>query len=314
LPPSDALSVDAPLSLKEKAHPLRGGTPWTERVVETLLTGCGGLSILTTCGIIGVLFFEAFEFLQDVSLAQLLFDTQWTPLFSEKHFGIWPLLCGTLVTSAIAIAVAVPLGLFSAIYLSEFATAGRRRALKPALEILAGVPTIVYGYFALVTVTPFLQRLIPGVAGFNGLSAGLVMGIMITPLVASLTEDALFAVPRSLRECAYALGAGKMQTIVRVVLPAAMSGIASSIILALSRAVGETMVVAIAAGQQPRLTMDPRGSLATMTTYIVQVSMGDTPTGTIEFRTIFVIGSVLFLITLSMNIVSHKLAKRFREA
>jgi phosphate transport system permease protein len=314
LQPSETLSVTAPLDTSGSGHPLRGGTPIGERIVEALLTACGALSILTTGGIIGVLFFEAFEFFQDVSLRQLLLDTQWTPLFADKHFGIWPLVCGTLVTSAIAVAVAVPLGLFSAIYLSEFATTARRRALKPALEVLAGVPTIVYGYFALVTVTPLLQRLLPGVAGFNGLSAGLVMGIMITPLVASLTEDALFAVPRSLREGAYALGAGKMQTILRVVLPAAMSGIASSIILALSRAVGETMVVAIAAGQQPQLTMDPRGSLATMTTYIVQVSMGDTPTGTVEFRTIFVIGAVLFLMTLSMNIVSHRLARRFREA
>lgn len=311
---SESLSVSASLNRSTPAHPLRGGTPLTERVVEFLLTGCGVISIFTTVGIIGVLAFEAFEFLRDVGLTALLFDTQWTPLFSEKHFGIWPLVCGTVVTSTIAICVAVPLGLFSATYLSEFAKPSHRKALKPALELLAGVPTIVYGYFALVTVTPFLQRFIPGIASFNGLSAGLIMGIMITPLVASLTEDALYAVPRSLREASFALGAGRMQTIIRVVMPAAMSGIASSVILALSRAVGETMVVAIAAGQQPQLTLDPRGSLETMTTYIVQVSMGDTPTGTVEYRTIFVIGSFLFLMTLGMNVLSYRLARRFREA
>jgi phosphate transport system permease protein len=314
LPPSETLSVGASLQHDtDQSRSLRGGTPFNERVIEHVLTGCGALSILTTCGIIGVLAFEAFEFIQEIGLVPLLFDTEWTPLFAEKHFGIWPLVCGTLVTSTIAVLVAVPLGLFSAIYLSEFASPRQRRILKPALELLAGVPTIVYGYFALVTVTPFLQSFVPDVASFNGLAAGLVMGVMITPLIASLSEDALFAVPKSLREAAYALGAGKMQTVVRVALPAAMSGIAASVILALSRAVGETMVVAIAAGQQPQLTLDPRGSLETMTTYIVQVSMGDTPAGTIEFRTIFVIGSVLFLMTLCMNVISHRLARRFRE-
>jgi phosphate transport system permease protein len=313
LPVSETLRAEGALRQSVAPSPLVGGLPPLERGIELLLVLCAALSIVTTLGIIGVLAVEAVEFLREVSIGALLFDTQWTPLFPEKHFGIWPLLCGTAVTSGIAMLVAVPLGLLSAIYLSEYASPAQRRVLKPSLELLAGVPTIVYGYFALVTVTPFLQRIIPGVGGFNGLSAGLVMGVMITPLVASLTEDALFAVPRSLREAAYALGAAKTQTILRVVLPAAMSGISASIILALSRAVGETMVVAIAAGQQPQLTLDPRGSLETMTTYIVQVSMGDTPTGTIEYRTIFAIGSVLFITTLGMNILSYCMARSFRE-
>jgi len=251
-------------------------------------------------------------FLREVGLAALIFDTQWTPLFSDKHFGLWPLLCGTLVTSLVAVAVALPLGLLAAIFMSELASERWRRILKPALEMLAGVPTIVYGYFALVVVTPLLQRAMPELGGFNALSAGIVMGIMIMPLIASLTEDALYAVPRSLREAAYALGASKVPTILRVVVPAALGGITASVILALSRAVGETMIVAIAAGQQPRLSLDPREPMETMTAYIVQISMGDTPAGTLEYRTIFVVGSALFLLTFVMNVFAFKLARRFR--
>lgn len=288
------------------------GAPLRERVIEFLLVMCGLLSIGTTLGIIGVLSFETIAFFSEVGVGAFLFDTQWTPLFADKHFGIWPLVSGTVLTSAIAISVALPLGLLAAIYLSEFASLRVRAVVKPALEVLAGVPTIVYGYFALVFLTPLLQQLVPGLAGFNSLSPGLIMGVMIIPMISSLSEDALFAVPRALREGAFALGATKLSTIFRVVLPAASSGIAASVILAVSRAIGETMIVAIAAGQQPRLTADPRVPIQTMTTYIVQVSMGDTPTGTLEYRTIFAVGTTLFLMTFGMNIISQRMAKKFR--
>jgi phosphate transport system permease protein len=283
-----------------------------ERAVEAVLLGCGVLSILTTLGIVGVLAWEAMAFFREVSLVEFLGDTQWTPLFSNKHFGIWPLVSGTLLTSGVAIAVALPLGLLSAIYLAEFAGGPMRRTLKPMLEVLAGVPTIVYGYFALAVVTPMLQRVVPELSGFNSLGPGLVMGIMILPLVSSLSEDALFAVPQGLREGAYALGADKLPTITRVVLPAASSGIVASLILAVSRAIGETMIVAIAAGQQARLTFDPRVPVETMTAYIVQISMGDTPAGTLEYRTIFAVGSALFVMTFAMNFVSHRILRRAR--
>lgn len=287
--------------------------PLGERAIEALLLGCGLLTILTTVGILGVLAIETIQFLEDVSIGQLLFDTQWTPLFADKHYGIWPLLSGTVLTSLVAIGVALPFGLLAAIFLSELATERARRTLKPSLELLAGIPTIVYGYFALIVITPALQTFIPNLAGFNALSPGIVMGIMIIPMIASLSEDALYAVPQSLREGAYALGASKLPTIFRVVLPSAASGIAAAVILAVSRAIGETMVVAIAAGQQPRLTADPRVPIQTMTTYIVQVSMGDTPTGTPEYRTIFVVGTLLFLLTFLMNVGSYRMARRFRR-
>lgn len=283
-----------------------------ERLIELALLGCALVSVLTTAGIISVLAFETISFFGEVSLSEFLLDNQWTPLFADKHFGIRPLIAGTLLTSAIAISVALPFGLMAAIFLSEFASRRVRSVLKPMLEILAGVPTIVYGYFALVFVTPLLQRFVPDLASFNALSPGIVMGIMIMPMISSLSEDALSSVPRSMREGAYALGAGKVPTIFRVVLPAAFSGIAASVILAVSRAIGETMIVAIAAGQQPRLTADPRVPVATMTAYIVQVSMGDTPSGTLEYSTIFVVGSTLFLMTFCMNLLSRKLTKKYR--
>lgn len=287
-------------------------TPFHERLVEIGLLGSGILSVFTTAAILAVLAFETVGFFREVSFAEFFVDTQWTPLFSDKHFGIWPLISGTFLTSAIAIAVALPLGLLVAIYLSEFARESIRKAIKPALEILAGVPTIVYGYFALVFVTPLLQRFIPGLAAFNALSPGIVMGIMIIPMISSLSEDALHAVPASLKEGAYALGAGKLAAVFRVTIPSAFSGIVASVILAMSRAIGETMIVAIAAGQQPRLTLDPRVPIETMTAYIVQISLGDTPTGTIEYRTIFVVGASLFVITFAMNIISQRMARRFR--
>jgi phosphate transport system permease protein len=286
--------------------------PFRERLIELALLASGALSIVVTAGILLVLAFETVEFFRRVSLSEFLGDTRWTPLFVDKHFGIWPLICGTLLTSAIAIAVALPFGLLSAIYLSEFASPRARKIVKPTLELLAGVPTIVYGYFALVFITPLLQKFIPGLAGFNALAPGLVMGFMIIPMISSLSEDALYAVPNGLREAGYALGAGKLPTIFRVVVPSATSGIVAAVTLAISRAIGETMVVTIAAGQQPNLTIDPRVPIETMTAYIISISKGDTPTGTLEYRTIFAVGSMLFLMTLVMNLVSHRMARRLR--
>ncbi|HET6334719.1 MAG TPA: phosphate ABC transporter permease subunit PstC [Polyangiales bacterium] len=299
---------------ERKPLPIHGALSRGERVIEWLLAGCGMITVLTTLGILMVLAAESIAFFRSVGVLPLIFDTQWTPLFADKHFGLWPLITGTALTSAVAISVALPLGLMSAIFMSELATPRWRLVLKPALEVLAGVPTIVYGYFALIVVTPILQMLVPDLGGFNALSPGIVMGIMITPMIASLTEDALYAVPKGLREASYALGAARVPTIWRVVVPAAMGGIAASVILAISRAVGETMIVAIAAGQEPRLTLDPRVPIETMTAYIVQVSMGDIPAGTLEYRTIFVVGTALFLMTLCMNVLSYRLAKRFRGA
>jgi phosphate transport system permease protein len=286
---------------------------FSERVVEILLVASGFISILTTAGILYVLASEAFHFFSEVSVVEFLTGTEWTPLFADAQFGILPLLCGTLLTSAIALSVALPFGLMAAIYLSEFAPLWARRLLKPTLELLAGVPSLVYGYFALVFLTPLLQKVMPGLAGFNALSPGIVMGIMIIPMISSLSEDALSAVPNSLREAAFGLGSTKLSSIFRVVVPAATSGVAASVILALSRAIGETMIVAIAAGQQPRFTLDPRVPIETMTTYIVQISMGDVPTGTLEYRTIFAVGTALFAMTFAMNLISQRLARKFRE-
>jgi phosphate transport system permease protein len=284
-----------------------------ESAIERVLFLCAAASILVTLGIIGVLLFETVTFLEEVPITDFLFGTVWTPLFFNRSFGVLPLVAGTLLTSAIAMVVALPAGLLTAIYLSEYAASGVRRIVTPALEILAGVPTVVYGYFALQFVTPLLQQLVPGLAGFNALGPGIVMGIMILPLVSSLSEDALHSVPNGLREGAYALGATRMQTSLRVVVPAALSGISAASILAMSRAIGETMIVAIAAGQQPRLTFDPRVPVETMTAYIVQVSLGDTPAGTLEYRTIFAVGMLLFLGTFILNLASSWLRNRFRE-
>lgn len=284
-----------------------------EFVIERILFGCAAGSVLVTAGIVFVLIFETASFLREVPVSKFLFGTVWTPLFYEPQFGVLPLVAGTVLASAIAMLVAVPAGLVTAIYLSEYAPGAIRRIVRPILEILAGVPTVVYGYFALLFVTPLLQRFVPDLAGFNALSPGIVMGIMILPLVSSLSEDALRSVPNGLREGAYALGATKAQAALRVVVPAAFSGISAACILAISRAVGETMIVAIAAGQQPRLTMDPRVPIETMTAYIVQVSLGDTPAGTLEYRTIFAVGMLLFLSTFALNLVSNWLRERFRE-
>ena len=286
---------------------------YRERAAHVFLFFCGTLSILTTLGIVAVLLFETLAFFREVPLLDFLTDTQWTPLFADKYFGILPLVAGTALTAGIAVCVATPVGLVSALYLSEYATERVRRFVKPVLEVLAGVPTVVYGYFALLFVTPLLQTVIPSLSGFNALSPGLVIGMMIIPMVSSLSEDAMYAVPQSLREGAYALGSSKLQVAVKVVVPAAFSGIAASLLLGVSRAIGETMILAIAAGQQPRLTLNPTVPIETMTAYIVQVSLGDTPTGTIEYRTIFAVGMMLFLGTLALNLVSQWIKQRFRE-
>ena len=284
-----------------------------EFVIEWALFGCALLSVGTTVGIIAVLAVETFAFLREVPIADFLFGTEWTPLFANPRFGVLPLIVGTILVSSIAMIVAIPMGLLSAIYLSEYADPRVRRTIKPILELLAGVPTVVYGYFALLFVTPLLQRFIPGLGGFNALGTGHVIGIMILPLVSSLSEDAMYAVPRGLREGSYALGATKMQTSLRVVLPAALSGITAACILAASRAIGETMIVAIAAGQQPRMTWNPMVPIETMTAYIVQVSLGDTPQGTLEYRTIFAVGMLLFVGTFTLNLISAWLRERYRE-
>jgi phosphate transport system permease protein len=284
-----------------------------EKTVEGVLALCSSFSILTTLGIIAVLSVESVLFFREVSLSQFIFDSQWTPLFLEKHFGIWPLIAGTVLTSAIALALSVPAGLIIAIYISEFAEERTRKILKPLLELLAGIPTIVYGYFALLVITPILQHVFPNMGSFNALSAGIAMGIMILPMMASLSEDAIYTVPRSLREGAYALGASKLQMILGAVLPGAVGGITAAVILSAARAVGETMIVAIAAGQQPLLHFDPLRPVETMTAYLVQVSMGDTPHGTLEYHTLFAVAMMLFLLTMVLNVISLLIRERFQR-
>jgi phosphate transport system permease protein len=289
------------------------GRDVVEAVIERALWACAALSVLVTAGIVGVLAWEAAAFFREVSLVAFLTGRTWTPLFHSQAFGVLPLVAGTVLVTAIAMLVAVPAGLVSGLYLSEYAPPRVRRLAKPALEVLAGIPTVVYGYFALLFVTPWLQAWIPGLAGFNALSPGLVMGLMILPLVASLCDDAFAAVPQAVREGAFALGATRLQAAIGVVLPAAMSGVAAAVILAISRAIGETMIVAIAAGQQPRLTANPLVPIETMTAYIVQVSLGDVPTGTREYRTIFAVGMLLFVATLALNLCSDWLRRRIAE-
>lgn len=284
-----------------------------EKVIEMLLLLAAFFSVLITFAIVFMLVKESYVFFQHVSIWEFLTDTQWTPLFDDAHYGILPLVSGTIVSSAVALIVALPLGTTIAIYLSEFAPFSVREIAKPFLELLGGIPTIVYGYFALLFVTPLLQMIIPTLPGFSLLSAGLVMGIMIIPYVSSMTEDAMRSVPMHLREGSYAMGATRFQTAIKVVMPAAFSGIAAAYILGISRAVGETMVVAIAAGMQPNLTWNPMEQAATITAYIVQVSLGDLPHGSVGYQTIFAAGLTLLLITLIFNILGHLLRKRYRE-
>lgn len=286
---------------------------WRDAVIEWALGGAALVAVLTTFGIAAVLIGESLPFFASVSVWRFLTDTQWTPLFAEPRFGVGVLLAGTVTSSAVATAVAIPCGTVLALYLSEFAAGRIRESVKPILELLAGVPTVVFGYFALYTVTPLLQTVWPTLPGFNLLSAGLVMGVMIIPYVASLSEDALRAVPMSLREGAYALGATRLQTAWQVVFPAAFSGVAASYVLGVSRAVGETMIVAVAAGQQPRLTFNPFEPAATITTYIVQVAKGDVPHGSLSYRTIFAAALVLFLLTLAFNLAADWIRRRQRR-
>jgi phosphate transport system permease protein len=284
-----------------------------EGAMRAMLALCASLSIFTTFGIVIVLLRETVLFFEQVPVVDFLTGTRWTPLFASKQFGVLPLVSGTLLTSTGAVLVALPLGLMGAVYLSEYAGDLARKTLKPALEVLAGVPTVVYGYFALLFVTPVLRSLFPQTQVFNAASASLVMGFMILPMVVSLSEDAMSAVPQSLRQAAYALGSTKLEVSTRVVVPAALSGIAAAFILAISRAIGETMIVAIAAGQQPKITLNPLESIETMTAYIVQVSLGDTPQQSIEYHTIFAVGMLLFAMTLFMNLASQFITRRFRE-
>jgi phosphate transport system permease protein len=305
--------MDSSLESSNRWKPNRSLNRRMEWAVKGLFGLFAFISVLTTIGIVLTLIFETVEFFQVVPFWRFLTDRQWTPLFTNAQFGIFVLVSATFLTSLIAILVALPVGLLAAICLSEYAPSRVRRWLKPTLEILAGVPTVVYGYFALLFVTPLLQKVIPGLQGFNALSAGLVMGIAIIPLVASLSEDAIFAVPQSLRQGAYALGTTKREVITGVVLPAALSGIVASFILAISRAVGETMIVAIAAGQNPTLTLNPLVPIETMTAYIVQVSLGDTPAGSLAYKTIFAVGMALFTVTFVLNVFSFWFVRRFRE-
>jgi len=285
-----------------------------DRAIELVLLACALVAVFTTLAIVFILISESAAFFEHVSIRDFLTDTQWTPLFDDAHFGILPLVSGTLTVTFVALLVAIPLGTIIAIYLSEFATHRVRESVKPVLELLGAVPTVVYGYFALLMVTPFLQQFMPNLPGFNMLSAGLVIGLMIVPYVASVSEDAMRAVPRYMREGSYAMGATKLQTALRVVVPGAFSGIAAAYILGISRAIGETMVVAIAAGMQPTLTFNPTEPAATITAYIVQVSLGDLPHDSIGYQSIFAAGLVLMIMTLVFNLIGFFLTRRFREA
>ncbi|HBG93383.1 MAG: phosphate ABC transporter permease subunit PstC [Nitrospirae bacterium GWF2_44_13] len=284
-----------------------------EKTIETALFLSALSSVLITIGIVVVLSYESFGFFKEISLREFFTETQWTPLFAEPKFGILPLVSGTLLTTAIALIVALPLGLTVTVYLSEYAPHKVREVIKPILELLAAVPTVVYGYFALLFLTPILQKFIPDLSGFNALSPGIIMGIMIIPYVSSVSEDAMKAVPMHIREGSYAMGATKLQTAFKVVIPSAFSGIAAAFIIGISRAIGETMVVAIAAGGMPNLTANPLEPVQTLTAYIVQVSLGDAPHGTVEYKTIFAAGITLFFMTLGFNILGFWLRKRIRE-
>ncbi len=306
---ADHLELLAVSSLKRSA-----GSKVKEKAIEFVLFLAAASSVLTTIAIVVILARESLEFFGHVPLSEFLLGTEWTPLFDNPRYGILPLLSGTLVTSFIALAVAVPMGTIIAIYLSEFASFKGREVAKPMLELLAGVPTVVYGYFALLFMTPLLQKLMPDLPGFNMLSAGLVMGIMIVPYVSSICEDAMRAVPMALREGSFAMGATRLQTALRVVVPAAFSGIAAAYILGISRAVGETMVLAVAAGNQPNFTLNPAEPAQTITAYIVAVSLGDLPHGGVGYQTIFAAGLTLFMLTLGFNVLGHLLRKRYREA
>jgi phosphate transport system permease protein len=299
----------APQPLRLRASRRR----WGEDVVKVILALCAFVSVATTVGIVVALFVPAFEFFGEVSIVDFLTGTEWAPLFEPASFGVLPLVAGSLLVTACAALVCIPFGLGSAIYLSEYAQARTRKILKPALEVLAGIPTVVYGYFALTFVTPLLQDLRLPVGVFSALAAGLVMGVMLLPTVASISEDSMAAVPQDLRDGAYALGSTRVQVATRIVVPAAISGIIASFVLAISRAVGETMIVLIAAGGQPNFTWNPLEAIQTMTAFIAATGQGDVPTGSIEYKTIFAVGATLFVMTFVMNLISIRLVRRFRE-
>ncbi len=310
--PITALGGRAPVNLDLSGHKSRG---MQERIVGVLLWICGALSLLTTAGIIFVLFQQAFVFFQQIPITDFLFGTTWTALFKTPLYGVLPLVSGTLMITLIAMLVAIPLGLMSAIYLSEYAPNRAREILKPALELLAGIPTIVYGFFAVTFIRPdILVKIFPGIGPFSALSAGVAVGILTIPLVASLSEDSMRAVPRALREGGYALGATKLEVSWQIVVPAAISGIIASFILAMSRAVGETMIVALAAGSKAQLTGNPLEPMQTMTGFIVQAFSGDMVVGTPPYLSLFAVGLLLFFITLALNLISQKVVGRFREA
>lgn len=304
--PPPQVATRQPLHHSRKRHT-------TEGIVHGLLMACGLVSIATTFGIVLSLIVDAFAFVREVPLTEFLFGTVWAPLFNPPSYGVLPLVNGTLLVAFWAMVVALPIGLLSAIYLSEFATRRTREMVKPILEILAGIPTVVYGYFALNMITPIVRTVFPDAGVFNALSASIAMGIMIIPLVASLSEDALTAVPRGLREAGFAMGATKLEVSLQIVVPGALSGIVAAFILAVSRAIGETMIAAIAAGATARMTLNPLESIETMAAYIARVSQGDTPQGSIEFYTIFAVGSLLFVITFILNYLSQRVVRRFRE-
>lgn len=285
-----------------------------EKSIESLLFLSAVSSVFITLSIVIILSFESYGFFKEVSIFEFFTETEWTPLFEAPKFGILPLVAGTLLTTFIALLVALPLGLLASVYLSEYAPHKLREIIKPILELLAAVPTVVYGYFALLFLTPVLQKFMPELSGFNALSPGIIIGVMIIPYVSSVSEDAMKAVPMHIREGSYAMGATKLQTAFRVIIPAAFSGIAAAFLIGISRAVGETMVVAIAAGMMPNLTINPMESVQTLTAYIVQVSLGDVPHGSIEYKTIFAAGMTLFMMTLIFNIIGFWLRKRIREA
>ncbi|MBD8500212.1 phosphate ABC transporter permease subunit PstC [Paenibacillus sp. CAU 1523] len=291
----------------------KGKTSIADKIMPVLLFLCASVSVLTTIGIVYTLLSETISFFRIVPIQEFFGSLKWSPLINPKSFGIWPLLSGTMLITIIAIIVAVPIGLASAIYLSEYASRRVRKIVKPILEVLAGVPTIVYGYFALTFITPIVRSIFPDTGVFNALSAGIVVGIMIIPMISSLSEDAMSAVPDSLRNGAYALGATRFEVATKIVVPAALSGIIASFVLAFSRAIGETMIVTVAAGSTPNLTANPLESIQTMTAYIVQVSMGDIPHGSVEYGTIFAVGMTLFVITLVLNMLAQYVSKRFRE-
>ena len=283
-------------------------------IVRWVFFGCALISIFTTLGIVLILVVQSVGFFREVSVFEFLTGTRWTPILKPTAFGVLPLVAGTLLVTVLAAIVALPVGLATAIYLAEYAPDKARRVLKPLIEILAGIPTVVYGYFALTFVTPQLQRIFPDMIVFNALSAGVVMGIMIIPMVSSLSEDAMISVPRSLRQASYALGATKLETSIKVVVPAALSGIVASFILAISRAIGETMLVTIAAGATPRITANPLESIQTMTAYIAQLAQGEASHDSVEYKTIFAVGLLLFVMTLSLNLLGHWVVRRWRQA